>query len=102
MPLHSPTVLAHRRPRLARATAIATACLAAGAATVVITDDPPAPQVRTIAAPSQPAATRYHDIEANKAASMRALGRHIAGQRTSSASRFDDLEANKASSQRAS
>ena len=78
MPLHTPTVLAPRLPRLARAAAIAAACIAAGAATVVITDDQPAPQIHTIAEPSQPATTRYFDIEANKAASMRALGRHIA------------------------
>lgn len=72
------TVLTPRRPRLTRAAAIATACMAAGAATVVIADDQPAPQTRAIAKPSQPAVARYFDIEANKAASMRALGRHIA------------------------
>ena len=77
MPLHTPTDLALRRPRLTRAAAVATACIAAGVATVVIGDDQPAPQARTIAAPSQHAATRYFDIEANKAASMRALSRHM-------------------------
>jgi hypothetical protein len=74
--LHTPTVLAPRRPRLMRAVAIATACIAAGVATVVIADDQPAPRVRTIAEPSRPT-TRYFDIEANKAASTRALSRHI-------------------------
>ena len=46
-------------------------------------------------------ATRYFDIEANKAASMRALGQHIAQQRATRVSRYEDLEANKARSQRA-
>jgi len=75
--------------------------VAGGAATVVIADDQSAPAVRTIAEPSQPAVTRYFDIEANKAASMRALGRHIAELRTNRTSRYQDLEANKARSQRA-
>jgi hypothetical protein len=74
------TVPARRRHRITRAAAIATACMAVGTATVVIADDQPAPQVRSIAEPSQPVATRYHDIEANKAARMRALSRHIAEQ----------------------
>jgi hypothetical protein len=77
VPLHTPTALAPRRLRLGRAAAIAAACIAAGAATVVIADDQPAPQRHAIAAPSQPTATRYFDIEANKAASMRALSRHM-------------------------
>jgi hypothetical protein len=100
MPLHTPTV---RRPRLTRAAAIATAtaCIAAGAAAIVIADDQPAPQNDTIAEPSQPFTSRYLDIEANKAASMRALGLHIAKQRANRTSRYQDLEANKAHSQRA-
>jgi len=101
VPLHTTTVLAPRRPRLTRAAALATACIAAGAATVVIADDQPAPQIRTIPAPSQPAAPRYFDIEANKAASMRALGRHTAEQQTNLIPRYQDLEANKARSQAA-
>jgi hypothetical protein len=99
--LHTPTV----RPRLARAAAIATAtataCIAAGAATIVIADDQPASQIHTIAEPSQPLTSRYFDIEANKAASMRALGLHIAEQRADRTSRYKDLEANKARNQRA-
>jgi hypothetical protein len=79
VPLHSPTVLAPRHPRLARAAAIATACIAAGATTVVITDDKPAPHNQRIAVPSQ-TVTRYFDSGANKIASMRALRRHIAKQ----------------------
>jgi hypothetical protein len=100
VPLHTPTA---RRPRLAHAAAIATAaaCIAAGAATIVIADDQPAPQIHTIAEPSQPVTSRYFDIEANKAASMRALGLHITQQKTNHTSRYQDLEANKARSHRA-
>ena len=101
MPLHSQIAIAARLPRLSRAVGIAAACIAAGAATVVIADDQPVPQVRTIAEPSQPVATRFFDIEANKAASLRALSRHIAEQRTNHTSPYQDLEAKKAHSQRA-
>ena len=96
-----PTVVAARRTRLTRAAAIATACMAAGAATVVIADDQPAPQVRSIADPSQPVATRYIDTETNKMASMRALRRHIAKQRANRTSRNQNLDANEARSQSA-
>jgi hypothetical protein len=95
------TVLAARRPHLTRAAAIATACMAAGAATVVIADDHPAPQVRSIAEPSQPVATRYFGTETNKVASMRALRRHIAKQRANRTSRYQNLNAKEARSQRA-
>jgi predicted outer membrane protein len=80
---------------------VAAACATAGAVTIGSADDQPVPQVRTIAEPSQPAAMRYFDIEANKANSMRALGRHIAEQRADRASPYHDLEANKARSRRA-
>ena len=100
MPLHTTTDLAPRRSRLTRAAAIATASVVAGAATVVITDDQPGPQVRATVAPSQPAATRYFD-EPSKVASMRALSRHIAEQQTNRTPRYQDLEANKSRSQRA-
>ena len=100
MPLHTPSVLAPRLPRLGRIAAFAAAGIAAGAVTIVIADDQPVPQLRTIAAPSQPAATRYFDLEANKAASMRALSRHIAEQRANRTARYHDLEGNKAHSQR--
>jgi hypothetical protein len=82
------TAPAPRRPRLTRVAAIATACLAAGAATVVIADDQPAPQVRTIAEPSRTMATHAFDTEANKVASMRALRRYIAEQRANRTSRY--------------
>ena len=95
MPLHRPTYCV---PRLARAAALATACLATAAAAVAIADDQPDPQIRTVA---EPAITRYFDIEANKATSMRALGRHLAEQRENHSSRYQDLEANQARSQRA-
>jgi hypothetical protein len=75
------TVVDTRHTRLTRAAAIATACMAAGAATVLIADDQPAPRDDSIAEPSQPVATRYFGTEANKVASMRALRRHIAKQR---------------------
>jgi hypothetical protein len=97
VPLHTPTALAPRLPRLTCAAALAAASVAAGTATVVIADDQPVPQVRTVA---ESMATRYFDIEANKAASMRALGLRIAEQRAEPTSRYQDLEANKARSQR--
>jgi hypothetical protein len=85
-------------PRFGRLAAIAAAAATAGAVTIAVTDDQPVPQVRATEA-GQPAASRYFDIEANKAASMRALGRQIAAQRTDNASRYQDIEANKARSQ---
>jgi len=102
MPSHS-SVLAPRLPRLNRTTAVAlaAACATAGAVTIVIADDQPAPQIRSIAEPSQPVASRYQDLEANKAANSRALSRHIAEPQTSRTVRYQDLEANKAHSQRA-
>ena len=101
MPLHSTTVTAVRMPRRAQLAAIAVAAATAGAVTIALTDDRPAPQVRTVAAPAQPATARYFDLEANKAASMRALGEQIAGPRSEPVSRFEDIEANKAGSQSA-
>lgn len=105
MPSHSPAVHAPRIPRLTRAAGIALAaatCATAVAVTIVTSDDQPTPQVRSIAAPSQAAATtRTLDIEANKAVSMRALGHHIAQPLANPATRYDDVEANKARSQRA-
>jgi hypothetical protein len=96
VPLHTPTI---RIPPIARTAAVASACIAATAATAAIADDQPVPQVRTV---TESVATRYFDIEANKAASMRALGLHIAEQRADPTSRYQDLEANKARSQAAS
>ena len=52
------------------------------------------PQIHTLAEPSQRVSSHYFDIEANKAASMRALGRRIARQRANRASRYEDIEAN--------
>ena len=74
MPLHLSTVTAVRTPRFGRLAAIAAAAAAAGAVTVAVTDDRAVPQVRPADASAQPAVSRYFDIEANKAASMRALG----------------------------
>jgi hypothetical protein len=95
VPLHRST---RRVSRLARAAAVATACVATGAPAVAIGDDQSVPRVRTGA---ETAITRYFDIEANKAASTRALGLHRAEQRTNRSSRYQDLEANKARSQTA-
>jgi hypothetical protein len=101
VPLHSTTISAVRMPRLARLAAIAATAATAGAVTIALTEDRPAPQVRTIGESAQPAASRYFDLEAHKAASMRALGRRIAAARTDHTSRYQDLEANKARSQSA-
>jgi hypothetical protein len=101
VPLHTPTVLAPRRTRLGLIAALAATCATAGAATIVIADDQSTPQIHTIGVPSQPALTRYFDIEANKAISMRALGRRIAEQQANRTSRYDDLAANKARSRHA-
>jgi hypothetical protein len=95
------TVPAPWRPRVARVVAIAAALAAAGAATVVIADDQPAPQVPSIAEPSQPATSGYFDTEANKVASMRALSAHIAERQATPITRYQDLEANKTRSQQA-
>jgi NAD(P)-dependent dehydrogenase (short-subunit alcohol dehydrogenase family) len=99
--LHTSTVPAPRRSRRGLTGALAGTLIAAGAATVVIAGNQPGRQIDTIGEPSRPAVTRYFDIEANKAASMRALGRHIAEQRAGRTSRYDDIEANKARSQAA-
>jgi len=100
VPLNTPTVLAPRFPRAARLAALATITVATAGAVVVIADDQPAAPLRTVSESSRPAATRYFDLEANKAASIRALGRHIAEQQANRTTRYDDLEANKARSQR--
>ena len=79
----------------------ATAALAPASVLAQPTHDAATPQIHTITEPSQPVTSRYFDNEANKAASMRALGRHIAQQRADHTSRYQDIEANKARSQRA-
>ena len=100
VPLHLSTATAVRTPRFGRLAAIAAAATA-GAVTVALTDDRPVPQVRPVAASAQPAVTRYFDIEANKAASMRALSRQLAASRSDRTSRYQDIEANKARNQSA-
>jgi hypothetical protein len=77
VPLH--TVHAPRFPRLGRVAVLAVAISMTTGATADArpADVRPAPQLRTIAEPSQPTANRYFDIEANKAAGMRALSRHM-------------------------
>jgi hypothetical protein len=100
VPLHNPTVVAPRFARLGRLAALATATFATAGAVVVIADDQPVPSLRTVSEASRPAPTRYFDLEANKAASIPALGRHIAEQQANRTTPYDDLAANKARSQR--
>jgi hypothetical protein len=89
VPLHAPTDLI-RRARLAPAAiALAAACTAVGGTTAAIGDGQAVPD-RSI--------SRFDDIEANKAKSMRALGLAIM---QSSPPAYGDLEANKAASRRA-
>ena len=125
----STTLVAPRQHRLARFAAVAALTVAAAGAAVVVTgDEQTLPEVR----PFAQSTGAYDDLAANKAASMRALGRHLTAQhaapgprllrrrsqqgRTSMralgltspaqqagrASRYFDLEANKARNQRAS
>jgi hypothetical protein len=77
VPLHTATVAAARRPRLGLIAAVVAVSVAAGAGTVVIAGNEAAPQIDTSAGPSRAAATRYFDIEANKARTMRELGLHM-------------------------
>jgi len=94
-------VLTPQRRRFGLVAVLAATCATAGAATIAIADDEPASQIYTIVAPGQPATSRYFDIEANKAGSMRALGLRIAHQEATGSTRYEDIEANKARSQRA-
>lgn len=101
MPLQSPTAPTPLRARLPRAAiVVAASCTLARRTAIALADDQLAPQVRTIAEPTQPVAARYFEVEANKANSMRALGRHLAEQRANRTPGYQDLEANKARSQR--
>ena len=100
MPLHTPN--SPRRAGLARAAIILAATgIAAGGVTIAVGDSPSAAPDHTITEANQPAISRYDDIEANKANSMRALGGHMAKERGNRNSRYNDLEANKARSQHA-
>jgi hypothetical protein len=101
VPLRTTTVSTARMPRFGQLAAIAAAAATASAVTIAVTDDPPAPQVRAVTTSAEPAAPRYFDLEANKAASMRALGRQIAIQRSRHTARYQDIEANKARNQSA-
>jgi hypothetical protein len=86
VPLHTPT--APRPARVARAAIIVAATgIITGGATIAFDG-------QTAAEANQPVISRYHDIEANKANSMRALG--VATMQKSFASPYRDLEANKA------
>lgn len=94
----STTVVVPRHRRLNRIAAIAALTGATvGAGVVVIGDDQTVPEGRPLA----PSTSAFHDLEANKAVSMRALGRHLAAQHAGPGPRYFDLEANKARSNRA-
>jgi hypothetical protein len=97
--MHPGTTLAvpghHRLTRVAAIAALT--CATAGAAVVVIGDDQTGPDVR----PPARSTNAFHDLQAYKAASMRALGRHLVAQRAVPGPRSFDLEANKARSARA-
>jgi hypothetical protein len=97
MPLHTTnTAVVVKRDRLARIAAVAIAAATAATATVVMAAEEPVAQARTIAAANGPG-PRYFDLEANKAAGMKALGRHLARQQPfGPGARYFDLEANKA------
>jgi hypothetical protein len=100
VPLHTP--ISSRRAGLPRAAIILAATgIAAGGVTFAVGDSPSAALDHSIAEPKEPAVSRYNDIEANKANSMRALGGHLAEERGHRNSRYNDLEANKAHSQHA-
>jgi hypothetical protein len=86
VPLHTAT--APRRAGLARVAIILAATgIITGGATIAIDG-------QAAAGANQPAVSRYLDIEANKASSMRELG--LATMQQSFASPYRDLEANKA------
>lgn len=93
----STTLVAPRQHRLTRFAAVAALTVAAGAAVVVTGDEQTLPEVR----PFAQSTGAYDDLAANKAASMRALGGHLAAQQAAPGPRYFDLEANKARSARA-
>ena len=90
MPLRTTTPPVCRFPRLALVLTLTTVGYAVAGAVAIGSD-------RDQAVAAHPV-IRYHDIEANKARSMAALGRHLSQGTTSY---YDDLQANKARSQSA-
>ncbi len=91
MPL-STTLSAPRHPRLASVAAVAAVtCATVGAAVVGLSDHPGS----HVLPPAQSTSGR-EDVEANKAAAMRALGLHRAARYASPGARYFDVEANKA------
>jgi hypothetical protein len=92
----------HPRPRArpslhGRCVSDAAAGTGAGAAAVVFDDSQPVPEARPLTQPT----SAFHDLQASKAASIRALGQHVVAQDTGPGPRYFDLEANKARSARA-
>jgi hypothetical protein len=95
VPLHTSTAPTPRRAGFARAAIIvAAAGIAVGGTTIAVGAGQPAPSDRAVAESWPPAISRYDDLEANKAKSMRALG--LAMMQESFASPYRDVEANKA------
>jgi len=94
--LLSTTVTAPGNARLARAAAIAAACAATVTIAITTSADHPVTEV----SPSARSVARFHDLQANKAASMRSLVVHHAGHTIGPGRRYYDLQANKASAMR--
>lgn len=80
------------------ATLTAVTCAASGAIAIGTPRELPFSQVAFVEGHAQHASGRYHDLEENKARSMRALGLHVAEHAADRPSRYDDLEENKARS----
>jgi hypothetical protein len=97
MPIPSPTVLTSQRRYIRRGAAIAAACIVAVA--LAFADEFSSP-ARTITEPNVQATSRYYDIEANKAATMRTAGRRNTEQQTNRTSRNHDRHAHKSTQQR--
>ena len=86
----STTLVAPRQHRLTRFAAVAALTVAAAGAAVVVTgDEQTLPEVR----PFAQSTGAYDDLAANKAASMRALGRHLTAQHAAPGPRYFDVEA---------
>lgn len=101
MPSSHTLARSRRHSRLLRAVAIALASCTTAAATAATVDGRPVPTSTPVAS----SASDFNDLQATKAAAMRALGRHLARDRATQhpgpGSYYFDLEANKANSIRA-
>ena len=93
--LRSPARPANQRLALV-ATLTAVTCAASGAIAIGTPRELPFSQVAFVEGHAQHASGRYHDLEENKARSMRALGLHLAEQPADRPSLDDDLRAKSA------